>query len=58
MSPDEQILLLTKENLTLREALHDLLDSLERGDGFHQRERMARAGRLLGLQRHDGATDA
>jgi hypothetical protein len=45
-----------------RDNLIDLLDSLERGDGYQQRERMTRAGLLLGFARYaehsDGEADA
>ena len=50
----ETVASLKLENFDLRNSLHDLLDLLERGDGFQQKERMRTAGRLLGLQRYDG----
>lgn len=41
----------------LERALYDLLDTLERGDGFKVQERLATAGRLLGLPRYMHSSD-
>lgn len=48
---EDQALDCARQIARLNQALYDLLDTLERGDGYRQRERMAAAGKLLGLQR-------